>query len=54
LEPNGEEEGAEKEFEFDRFRPEDEQGNPNAPTDDVDLTVRAIDGSTAQIELRSD
>ncbi|APX97936.1 hypothetical protein SAMN05421809_1223 [Natronorubrum daqingense] len=44
--------GDEMEFEFDRFREED-GGGSNVGVDDVDITVRATDGSTAQIELRS-
>lgn len=44
--------GGEVEFEFDRFREED-GGGSQVGVDDVNITVRAVDGSTAQIELSS-
>lgn len=51
LVPNGDGQGNEKEFEFDRFRTGD-GGGTLTRTEEVDITLRAVDGSTAQIELR--
>ncbi|MCU4751890.1 hypothetical protein OB919_07825 [Halobacteria archaeon AArc-curdl1] len=51
LEPNGDGQGNEKEFEFDRFRTGD-GGGTLTRTEEVDITLRAADGSMAQIELR--
>lgn len=39
-------------FEFDRFREED-GGGTQVGVDDVDITIRAADGSTAEIDLRA-